>query len=100
MDSKNEAEHAVRVTVRAKPRASHSRIARVDGLKVEVALAAPPVDGAANEALLELFASALSLPKRSLSLVLGQTGKHKVIEITGLSAEEVTARLLREAAAK
>lgn len=100
MDSKNEAERAVRVTVRAKPRASHSRIARVDGLKVEVALAAPPVDGAANEALLELFASALSLPKRSLSLVLGQTGKHKVIEITGLTAEEVTARLLREAAAK
>jgi uncharacterized protein (TIGR00251 family) len=94
MESKNEAEHTVRVTVRAKPRASHSRIASVDGLKVEVALAAPPVDGAANEALLELLASALSLSKSSLSLVLGQTGKHKVVEITGLSAAEVTARLV------
>src|SRR6188768_3855827 len=94
MDSKNEAEHAVRVTVRAKPRASHSRIARVDGLKVEVALAAPPVDGAANEALLELFAHALSVSKSSLRLVLGQTGKQKVVEITGLSEAEVTARLV------
>ena len=94
MDSKNEAEHAVRVTVRAKPRASHSRIARVDGLKVEVALAAPPVDGAANEALLELFAQALSISKSSLRLVLGQTGKQKVVEITGLSEAEVTARLV------
>ncbi|MES1182495.1 MAG: DUF167 family protein [Myxococcales bacterium] len=93
MESKNEAEHAVRVTVRAKPRASHSRIARVDGLKVEVALAAPPVDGAANEALIELLAKALSLSKSSLTLVLGQTSKHKVVEITGLSADEVTARL-------
>ncbi len=93
MDSKNEAEHAVRVTVRAKPRASHSRIARVDGLNVEVALAAPPVDGAANEALLELLASALSLRKSALSLVLGQTSKHKVVEITGLTVEEVTTRL-------
>lgn len=94
MDSKNEAEHAVRVTVRAKPRASHSRIARVDGLKVEVALAAPPVDGAANEALLELFAQALAISKSSLRLVLGQTGKQKVVEITGLSEAEVTARLV------
>jgi uncharacterized protein (TIGR00251 family) len=93
MESKNEAEHAVRVTVRAKPRASHSRIARVDGLKVEVALAAPPVDGAANEALIELLAKALSLSKSSLTLVLGQTSKHKVVEITGLSSDEVTARL-------
>jgi uncharacterized protein (TIGR00251 family) len=93
MESKNEAEHAVRVTVRAKPRASHSRIARVDGLKVEVALAAPPVDGAANEALIELLAKALSLSKSALTLVLGQTSKHKVVEITGLSAAEVTSRL-------
>jgi uncharacterized protein len=94
MDSKNEAEHAVRVTVRAKPRASHSRIASVDGLKIEVALAAPPVDGAANEALLELLAQALAVSKSSLRLVLGQTGKQKVVEITGLSETEVTARLV------
>jgi uncharacterized protein YggU (UPF0235/DUF167 family) len=93
MNAKNEAEPAVRITVRAKPRASHSRISRVDGLNVEVALAAPPVDGAANEALLELLAGALALRKSALSFVLGQTGKHKVVEITGMSASDVTARL-------
>jgi uncharacterized protein len=93
MNAKNEAEPTVRITVRAKPRASHSRISRVDGLNVEVALAAPPVDGAANEALLELLAGALSLRKSALSFVLGQTGKHKVVEITGMTASDVTARL-------
>lgn len=93
MSQQNEAERAVRVTVRAKPRASYSRIMRVDGLNVEVALAAPPVDGAANEALLELLASALSLRKSALSLVLGQSSKHKVVEVAGLTASEVTTRL-------
>ncbi len=93
MTPKDEAEPAVRITVRAKPRASHSRVVRVDGLNLEVALAAPPVDGAANEALLSLLATTLSLRASALSLVLGQTGKQKVVEVTGLTASEVTARL-------
>src|SRR5438477_12751866 len=93
MKPQDEAEPAVRITVRAKPRASHSRIVRVDGLNLEVALAAPPVDGAANEALLSLLATTLSLRTSALRFVLGQTGKHKVIEVTGLAAAEVTARL-------
>ena len=93
MTPKDEAEAAVRITVRAKPRASHSRVVRVDGLNLEVALAAAPVDGAANEALLSLLATTLSLRTSALSLVLGQTGKQKVVEVVGLSASEVTARL-------
>ncbi len=93
MTPQDAAEPTVRITVRAKPRASHSRVVRVDGLNLEVALAAPPVDGAANEALLSLLATTLSLSASALSLVLGQTGKHKVVEVTGLTASEVTARL-------
>lgn len=85
----------MRVSIRAKPRASRSRIARAEGTNIEAALAAPPVDGAANAALIELLADALELPRRALSLVLGETARNKVVEVTGLSREEVVARLAR-----
>jgi uncharacterized protein len=84
---------AVRLTVRAKPRASKSRIVVVNGFELEVALAAPPVDGAANAALLELLSEVLSIRKSALSLVQGASSKHKVVEVTGLSADDVAARL-------
>ena len=86
---------SVRLSVRVKPRASKSRIVRMQALELEVALAAPPVDGAANQALLELLASVLSIRQSALQLVLGQTSKQKVVEVRGLSAEEVSARLQR-----
>jgi uncharacterized protein YggU (UPF0235/DUF167 family) len=67
---------------------------------VEAALAAPPVDGAANAALLELLAGALALRKSALSLVVGQTSKHKLVEVAGLDPAEVQARLQKAAAAQ
>ncbi len=89
----NDSETVVRLTVKAKPRSSKSRIVRAQGLVLEVALAAPPVDGAANAALLELLADSLSLRGSALRLVLGQASKHKVVEVTGLSADDVASRL-------
>ncbi len=91
------AEAVVRVTVRAKPRAKVSRILRAEGLSIDVALAAVPADGAANEELIDVLADALSLPKRSLSLALGGASKHKVVEVTGLGTSEVSERLSRAA---
>ncbi|HVY31377.1 MAG TPA: DUF167 domain-containing protein [Polyangiaceae bacterium] len=92
------AEASVRLTIKAKPRASQSRITAVDGLNIEARLAAPPVDGAANAELLRLLADALRLRGSALRLVGGQTSKHKVVEITGLSAAEIGERLNRAAA--
>jgi uncharacterized protein YggU (UPF0235/DUF167 family) len=83
----------VRITVRAKPRAKRSRVTRAEGLSVDVALAAMPVEGAANDELIDVLADALSVPKRSLRLVLGATSKNKVIEVAGLSEAEVIERL-------
>lgn len=83
----------VRISIRVKPRSSRTRILRTHGLSIEASLAAPPVDGAANAELLALLAEVLKLPKRSLRLVLGDTSKTKVVEITGLSGEEVVKRL-------
>lgn len=82
----------VRLTVRAKPRASKSRLVKVDGLAVEIALAAPPVDGAANAELLAFLAEVLDVPKRDLRLALGSASKHKVVEVD-LDEPTVHARL-------
>lgn len=91
------AEAAARLSVRVKPRASRSRILRVDGLTLEVSLAAAPVDGAANAALLELLADALGLRPSALTLVLGQSSRQKLVEVTGLDAAELAQRLSRYA---
>ena len=56
-------------------------------------LTAPPVDGAANEALIALLAERLGLPKRSISIVSGVTGRQKIVEIVGMAEEEVEKRL-------
>jgi len=91
--------HKVRLTILAKPRAKHSRVVRCEGLSAEVALAAPPADGAANAELIEVLARALSVPKSALCIALGKSSKHKVLEVIGLEAEEAS-RLLLEAAAR
>jgi uncharacterized protein (TIGR00251 family) len=87
----------VRITVRAKPRARRSSIVRAAGLSVEVALAAPPVDGAANDELLSVLAEALAVPRSALRLVLGAGSKNKVVEVVGPSEADVAGRLAASA---
>jgi uncharacterized protein YggU (UPF0235/DUF167 family) len=71
-----------------------------DGL-LEVRLAAPPVDGAANAELVETLATALGLPRRAVTLVAGEHARIKRLRIEGLAEEEVLARLgLRRDAAE
>ncbi len=88
-------EHASFVDLRvfAKPRASRSRVLGVREGALEVALAAPPVDGAANQELLATLARALNVPKRQLELMRGDTSKHKLVRVQGLAAGEVRERL-------
>jgi uncharacterized protein (TIGR00251 family) len=74
------------------PRARSERIA-CEGGKLRVWLHAPPVEGAANEALIELFARTLRLPKRAVTLESGVTARQKTLAIEGLSAQEFWRRL-------
>lgn len=62
-----------------------------DGLRVS--LMAPPVEGAANEALVALLAEKLRLPKRQIQVVRGATSRQKVLAIEGLAVEEFWRRL-------
>lgn len=91
------AEPGVRIAVKVKPRASQSRLTQASGLDAEARLAAPPVDGAANEELLRLLSDALEIKRSALELVIGQSSKHKVVEVRGLSPEQVAERLSRAA---
>jgi len=80
------------VTCHVTPRARSERIACVGG-KLRVWLHAPPVEGAANEALIELFARTLRLSKRTVTLERGATARQKTLTIKGLSVQEFWRRL-------
>ena len=88
-------EGAVRFEVQARPRARTSRVAAVRGGALVVQLAAPPVDGKANDELVATLAEALGVPRRDVVFVRGETSRVKVVEIFGLGAIEVQSRLER-----
>jgi uncharacterized protein len=90
-------EGAVRLEVRARPRARASRVIGVRGGAVVVDLAAPPVDGAANAELIATLARALSIPRREVELVRGDSSRLKVVEVRGIAESDVAARLLAAA---
>ena len=86
----------VRIAVHAKPRSRRSRVAGIREGALAVELAAPPVDGAANEALVATLAAALGVPKRDVTLARGASSRAKVVEVRGLTETEVRARLEKE----
>ena len=88
-----EKDGAVRLPVHAKPRAKKSKVVGERGDAVEIALAAPPVDGAANEELVRFLAEVLGLAKRDVELVRGDTSREKLVAIRSLPLAEVEARL-------
>jgi uncharacterized protein (TIGR00251 family) len=81
----------VRVAVHIQPRASRSEIVGVHGAALKVRLQAPPVDGAANEALVTLLAEQLGVPQRSVRVVAGATSRAKTVEIVGSTEAAVRA---------
>jgi uncharacterized protein len=82
-----------RLCLRVQPRASRDEIAGITGNAIRVRLTAPPVDGAANDALLRFLATRLEIPRSAMTLVSGHTARTKVVALNGVSAEEVGRRL-------
>jgi uncharacterized protein (TIGR00251 family) len=87
-------DRGVRVSVRVIPRSSKNALQWEQGT-LKVRLTAPPVDGAANEALLALLAERLGLPKRNVSIVQGATSRQKIVEIVGMTQEAVEQKLMK-----
>lgn len=82
------------VEVRVIPRASRSAVAGERDGALVVRLAAPPVDGRANAALVAFVADTLDLPRRRVLLVHGDTSRQKRLLIEGLAPEQVRQRLV------
>lgn len=78
-----------RVHLHVVPRASRTAVLGLHGERVKLAVAAPPVDGEANEAIVRWLAKALGLPREAVTLVAGQTGRQKTVAIEGLDPEAV-----------
>jgi len=81
----------VRVSVHVQPRASRSEIIGQHGAALKVRLQAPPVDGAANEALVQLLSDSLGVSRRSVRVVAGATSRTKTVEVVGTTEAAVRA---------
>ncbi|HVB25324.1 MAG TPA: DUF167 domain-containing protein [Ktedonobacteraceae bacterium] len=78
----------MRLTVRVIPRSSKNSLSWEQGI-LKVHVTAPPVDGAANEALIAFLAQRLNVPKRDIQIVSGLSGRQKIVEIVGITATDV-----------
>lgn len=73
------------------PRASRNELAGLHDGCLKVRLTAPPVEGAANEALVRFIAEALGVPRRQVTVVAGSSGRRKILEIEGVSEAQLAA---------
>ena len=82
-----------RIALHVVPRASKTQLAGDHDGRLKLQVAAPPVDGEANEAIVRWAAKALGLGRDQVRIASGATGKRKVLEVDGLNSAEVIAAL-------
>jgi uncharacterized protein (TIGR00251 family) len=91
------------LTVHLQPKASTTECVGIHGDAIKIRVAAPPVDGAANQELIRFLACRLSIPSSSVRILSGASGRHKRVLVKGATAQLVLARLnpgSRKASAK
>ena len=93
MAGKPTAQPQATLSVRVQPRASRNEVAGLVGETLKIRLTAPPVEGEANDACLAFLAKLLDLAPSRLAIIQGTRSRTKVIRITGLTQDEVHARL-------
>lgn len=80
-------------SVKVQPRARKNAITGTVGDALKLALTARPVEGKANQAVIDFLAEFFDIPRSSVTIASGQTSRLKVIQISGLSAQQLRARL-------
>lgn len=83
------ADGRITLTLHIQPGAKKTEFAGLHGDALKIRLAAPPVDGKANEALVKFVAETLKLPKSAVNLKSGQTSRRKVLEVQGATSDAV-----------
>ena len=83
------------LSIKLQPRSSRNKIGEAVGEELRVSVTAPPVDSAANEALVRLLAEQLDCPRNQIELIRGHTSRHKLVKINGVAGEAILMRLSR-----
>lgn len=85
---------ALRIAVRVQPRSRRDRVVGGQGGVLRVQVTAPPVDGAANQAVVELLAEWLGVPRRSVAVIRGRMARDKLVEVASGDPQQL-ARAIR-----
>jgi uncharacterized protein (TIGR00251 family) len=88
----------ITLAIKVQPRAAKNECAALVGPELRIKVTAPPVDAAANEALLGLLADVFNCPRNKVQLLRGHTTRHKIVKIHGLAAATAVSMLKRSAA--
>ena len=83
----------VYLAVKLQPRASKNEIGEALGEELKIKVTTPPVDAAANQALVDLLAEKLGCSRGAVKIVKGQTSRHKSVWIGGVTVEGVAGKL-------
>ena len=73
----------MRITVHARPRAQQEKVEKIDAENYKVFVKEPPVQGRANQAILQALAKYFKVPKSNVRLVVGHTSRIKIVDVIG-----------------
>ena len=93
MISVTESAKGVAFAVKVHPRARKNAITGIVGEALKLSLTAPPVEGKANQAVIEFFADLFAIPRSSVTIASGETSRNKMVRISGLNRAAVEERL-------
>lgn len=83
----------ITIKIHVAPRSSSNKVVGVHNGAIKVSLTAPPVDGAANKALVEFLAKVLGVPKGAVRIVSGEASRHKMVAVIGVGAQTALKKL-------
>jgi hypothetical protein len=83
------------ISLKVIPKSSRNQVVGVEGGVLKIKIQAPPVEGAANEAVVEFLSGIFKKPKSSILLMKGQLSRYKVIKIKGVRAKDVLESLAK-----
>ena len=89
----NETAKGITFAIKVHPRARKNAITGLVGDALKLALTAPPVEGKANQAVIEFFADLFEIPRSSVTIASGETSRNKVVRISGINRTMVEQRL-------
>ena len=89
----HESAKGVSFSVKVQPRARRNAITGTLGDALKLALTAPPVEGRANQAVIEFLAETLEIPRASVTITSGETSRNKVVRVAGVSKRIVEQKL-------